>query len=479
MAMHRWVITATFSLGVFPFTVMAAVSQASSGAPSGASTILPTPQVTTSVSQQYSTKENSLATDSGTATADTGSVEKSTKTIESLSRQTRRLDKGYLRLVAPGKPYFEELPSTTFDLQLLKNRNNIEPHTLNLGGYLEFDAQYWHAHSGGVVVGPSHELLPDQGEGLYTTTVDLDTLANLNDYTTFFAKVEQEDIGTPQAHMIFRKALLNFGNLDKSPFFLTLGKSYLPFGVYGGGGVWSVPLTRSAFRPSEVPQIMLGYFKDGFNSNLAVFGNDGDTTNKEIADYVYSVYFSGTPQYGVGYTVGAGYMNDLRGLSSSLGAAYKQNGELSASKHVPAYDLNAEASYSNLDLTAEYISALRQGTYNSNVDTTGQDIVSAGETQELPSAWELGASYTKPWCNRPMYYSLSYSKTYHMAGIPMGLSSQPIPGPVAVEGIQSAWIASIARSLEDNLILGFEWQRAHTYDANSGDSYTLDLSMYF
>lgn len=463
MNFRRWVISTVFTATALPLGLMATVVQDQT--PPAATTDATVPVV----QPKKPTKK--------LVTAETPTAQQQTKTIESLSRSTRRLDKGYLRLVAPGKPYFETLPGTTFDLQLLKYRNNFAPRTLNLGGYLEFDSQYWNTDSGGIVVGPSRQLLPKTGSGIYATTVDLDTLSNLNDYTTAFAKVEEEDIGTPEAHMIFRKALVNFGNLDKSPFFATVGKTYLPFGVYGGGGVWSVPMTRAVFRPSEVPLAALGYYKDGFNSNLAVFNNSA--VNKEIADYVYSIYFAGAPEYGVGYTLGAGYMNDIRATPSALGAAYKSAGELDASKRVPAVDLNAEASYLHFDLTGEYMKALRQGTYNDNVITTGQDIVSPGEAQGIPAAWAVGGSYTQPFYGKPMYYSLSYSKTYHMAGVPMGWSAQPIPGPVAVEGIESAWIASIARSIEDNFILGFEFNRSHTYDSHYGDAYTLDLSMYF
>jgi len=394
-----------------------------------------------------------------------------------LSPRVRRIDEGYLRLVKPGGTYFEELPSTTFELALLNERNNFPDQTLALGGYLEFDNQYWNTH-GDVITGPNGTL-PKKGYGIYTTTIDVDAMANINSWTTFFAKVEQENIDTPEAKMIFRKALVTFGNFDKSPFFLTAGKTFLPLGVFGGGGVWSVPMTRAVFRASEVPQVLLGYFKNGFNSNLSVFSNDSAADSQKLLDYVYSIYYTGAAPGGVGYKFGAGYLNDLRGLPSAIGSAYQSGGELSASKRVPAYDLNAEVSYFNIDLTAEFLSALRQGTYNNAVSNTGQIVVSPGQSQGVPSAWELGADYTHSWYGRPMYYSLSYSRTYHMAGIPMGWTSQPIPGPSAVNGIKFAWIASIARAITDNFILGAEWQRGYTYASRHGDAYTIDLSVYF
>jgi len=409
------------------------------------------------------------------ASATSGTSEASTTNPTTNPNSASKIQ-NFVGLASADQGYFEMLPSTSFSLGLLKERNQFNNHALNLGGYFEFDTQYWNAHSSGIVTGAGDQLLPNEGVGLYTTTVDLDAMSNLNDWTTFFGKIEQEDMGTPQAHMIFRKAFVTFGNLNKSPLFLTAGKTFLPFGVYGGGGVWSVPMTRAVFRPSEVPQVLLGYFKNGFNSNLAVFGDNG---TQQVADYVYSVFYAGTVQNSLGYTVGAGYLNDLRGLPSSLGSAYQSDGELDSSKRVPAYDLNAQVSYENLDITGEFISALRQGTYNSNVSTTGQTVVSAGQAQGLPSAWELGAAYNQPLLGKLMYYSLSYSRDYHMAGIPMGWTSQPNPGSSAVDGVKSAWIASAARELAPNLLLGLEWQRGKTYNDNYGDSYTLDLSMYF
>jgi len=395
-----------------------------------------------------------------------------------LSRHTRRLDEGYLKLANPEQGYFETLPGTTFDLALLKERDKFDTRSVNLGGYLEWDAQYWNTHSG-IATGVNGQELSQEGTGLYTTTVDLDAMSNLNSWTTMFAKVEQEDIGTPQAHMIFRKALITFGNLDITPFFLTLGKSFLPFGVYGGGGVWSVPLTRSVFRPSEVPQVMLGYYKDGFNSNLAVFSNQAGISGS-IADYVYSVYYNNTVQDLFSYTLGVGYMNDLRGLPSGLGSAYNPTtGVLDSDKRVGAYDVNAELSYQHLNFTAEYLAATRQGVYNANVDSRGQTSVSSGENQGTPSAWELGTAYNQAWLGAPMYYIVSYSRTYHMAGIPMGWTADPIPGPSAIDGIKDSWILSVAREIRPDLILGLEAQRGLTYAGYFGNAYTLDLSMYF
>lgn len=425
----------------------------------------------TSVNASSTSSEKNAGKNSGKNTAN-GSVGGL-----GLSQKTRRLDEGYLKLASPQQGYFETLPGTTFDLALLKERNKFDNQSLNLGGYLEWDAQYWKTHSA-IATGSNNQPLPPEGTGLYTTTIDLDAMSNLNSWTTLFAKVEQEAIGTPNAHMIFRKALVTFGNLDYTPFFLTLGKSFLPFGVYGGGGVWSVPLTRSVFRPSEVPQAMLGYYKDGFNSNLAVFSNQANVSGN-IADYVYSVYFNGAVQDLFTYALGAGYMNDLRGLPSSLGSAYGSGGALTSGKRVSAYDLNAELSYQHLNFTAEYISATRQGTYNSNLDTSDENSVLPGQAQKIPSAWELGAAYNQAWLGAPMYYSIGYSKTYHMAGIPMGWSAQPIPGPQATDGIKDSWILSVAREIRPDLLVGLEAQRGLTYANHFGEAYTLDLSMYF
>jgi len=452
---------------VAPVLIKAAPIGATTAAPSATATP-PAPTATAPTATTVSTSTNS----SSTQKKNTGSIGGI-----NLSEHTRRLDESYLRLANPEQGYFETLPSTTFDLALLKERDKFDNRSLNLGGYMEWDAQYWKTHNA-IATGLNNAPLPVEGTGLYTTTIDLDAMSNLNSWTTMFAKVEQENIGTPQAHMIFRKALVTFGNLDITPFFLTLGKSFLPFGVYGGGGVWSVPLTRSVFRPSEVPQAMLGYYKNGFNSNLAVFSNQGGVSGS-IADFVYSVYFNGTVQDLFSYTLGAGYMNDLRGLPSGLGSAYQSSGVLDSSKRVGAYDLNAELSYQHLNLTAEYISATRQGIYNSNLETSDANTVVPGEGQKTPSAWELGAAYNQAWLGAPMYYTISYSRTYHMAGVPMGWTSQPIPGPSAIDGIKNAWILSVARQIRPDLIVGFEAQRGVTYADHFGGSYTLDLSMYF
>lgn len=394
---------------------------------------------------------------------------------QSFPQKNRRIGQGLVEVIQPGQAYFETLPSTTFDLALLQHRNEFGMHQLDLSGYLEFDAQYWHAQSN-LVTGTNGAYLTRNGSGVYLTTADLDAMSNLNEWVTAFVKLDESSIGTESEVTRIRKALVTIGNLDKAPFFMTVGKSFLPFGTYAGGGAWSVPLTRSVFRPDEVPQVLVGYYKNGFNSNIAVF----DANNSRfVHDFVYSFYYTSPVHNGMRAILGGAYLNDLRGLPSGLGSAYQSDGVLSSAKRIPAWDASFEFDFKQWQLTGEYLTAMRQGDYNSNATSSGQTVASAGQSQGRPSAWELGTAFSNQLLGKAMTYSLSYSRAYHMAGIPMGLSSQPVPGPSAMNGLRSSLIVSAARTIKRNIIVGLEWQRGNTYANKAGWVLTGDLSVYF
>lgn len=397
----------------------------------------------------------------------------SSRTIQ---KNTRHLNFGYMHLVNSKESYFQMLPSTTFDLALLQERKTMPDNALMTGGYMEMDGQYWHAGDS-LAVGVNQSDLPKTGSGIYLTTLDLDIMSTFGTWTTAMIQGESSGLGTADSTFIVRKAFVTIGNLNKEPFFMTMGKSFLPFGTFYGGGVWSVPLTRSVFRPDEVPELLFAYAKNGLNTNLAFFSNDQAT--QYANDYVYSFYYTHQLADQVGYTIGAGYLNDMRGLPSGLGTAYQTSGVLTQTKRVPAYDLSADLKVQGFDVNAEYLAATRQGTYNSNATNANQTVVTAGQTQGAPRAWEAGLGYNAPLFGDMMSYVASYSKTYNMAGIPMGWSGQAIPGPSAFNGIKQAWLVSANRELARNVYVGFEVQHGETYALKSGYTYTLDLSVYF
>lgn len=391
-------------------------------------------------------------------------------------QKLRRIGQGLVETTQPGQAYFDTLPSTTFDLALLEHRKEFPLHQIDMSGYLEFDAQYWRADTN-LAIGESGNYLSRSGTGVYLTTFDIDMMSNMNDWTTAFVKFEEDGLGTSDEATKLKKAIITIGNLDKTPFFMTVGKSFLPFGTYSGGGAWSVPLTRSVFRPSEVPQILFGYYRNGFNSNIAFFQNG--LGSRFVRDYVYSFYYTSPVKNDLRVILGGGYLNDMRGLPSGLGTAFKSTGVLSSAKRIPAWDGSAEFDFKKFDLVGEYLTALRQGTYNSNASTSGQTVATNGESQGRAHTWMLGAGYGDELFGKAMNYSVSYSRAYNMKGVPMGWSSQAVPGPSAFNGIKSSWIVSATRTITRNILASLEWQRGKTFANKSGWVVTADLSVYF
>src|SRR6185437_5665601 len=110
------------------------------------------------------------------------------------------------------------------------------------------------------------------------------------------------------------------GNLNQSPFFALAGKTYLSYGAFGGGGPWTSALQKQAFSPNETPQLQVGYDQNGLVAEIADLSNAGGFSNN-LEDFVYNLYY-GKQAGQFNYQVGAGYMTDVRGLSSDVGTAY-------------------------------------------------------------------------------------------------------------------------------------------------------------
>ena len=74
---------------------------------------------------------------------------------------------------------------------------------------------------------------------------------------------------------VLGNAFVMFGNLDTSPFFVTVGRSKLSVVVDHG----LVVLSMSFLSPSKVTNISLNYKNDIINTNITVFGLDDKPAN--------------------------------------------------------------------------------------------------------------------------------------------------------------------------------------------------------
>ena len=389
---------------------------------------------------------------------------------------------------------FEEFPSSKVPLSMLQVKNKFGSaenghRALVFGGYVEADTQGWwgsnygtgNASNGSVSTGAY-----GQGAGVYLTTANLDVMANLNDWTQTYMVISgtQNSIGIQQA-------FVTFGNLDKFPLFMTIGKNRIPFGTYAGGGPWISSIAQGLFRPTQFTNITVAYAKDGLNTNLSVFSgernngnNPGDAatiTNTSVAglanatdghtngNFMYSIFYNGSiGNTGVDYGVNTGYLYNLANSTAPAGTLIGSNGT--------AYNIQNRNSVINLEGHVAYNDfALYSGWFGTTMKQQYTNNSRAG-------AWYIQGNYSPTMklfgSDRETIFSVAYNGAYNTQLLPMSVAGKS-DSSVQVTGVQKEVVTAVQREVMSQVFLGLEYAWLGMYDKTHTNEVTLDTSIYF
>ncbi len=343
-----------------------------------------------------------------------------------------------------------------------------------LGGNLEADLQTWGGSFSTSI--PSQGTYQD-GSAVSITAANLDTMANVNDWVTAFLAMQGNVGGNSGNPPTFDKAFLLFGNLQKNPLFVTVGEIYLPFGMFLGNGPWSNNLDTNAFQISKTNQLTLNFYQKGFYSSFAWFNTPADPD--ALNDFTYNLSYvkSGT----FNYTVGAGYLYDIRDTNSGVGAAYPQagtGGNTTSSTNTVSggrnglFDVNASAGYGPVSLNGEF-----------DLTETGATNLNGSDTGKM-SAWNIAAGYGIILANIPTYFQVGYSATHNMNNISFPLAGMAYTAAQTQttdsdEGIQHNWLVSMTNHFFNNVYMSPEYQYSTLYNGTHTWTLTYDISAYF
>jgi hypothetical protein len=364
---------------------------------------------------------------------------------------------------------FGMMSDTNFNLQILQARQSSgfnKP--VVLGAYLEADPQVWWGSLNVPGATPGSSVY-NNGSSLYLTTAKLYTLGNINNWVSTFFSLQP---ATTRFSTTFDQAFITFGDLSKNPLFLTIGRSYLPFGTFAGNGPWSNSITTNAFRTSMTNQINLGFYQNGLTLNFALANSGTNAQNisydNNISDFVYNVYYTKSYANSFNYSVGASYLSDIRGLTNDVGGAYAA-GNLTGGKN-GAYDVNGSIGYKQFILNAEYVSTVNSAT-NAN-----------GTSNGIMSSWMTTLSYAPVLAGKITTFSIGYSGSNNMANVPYNLSGSFNTSPFTAQGqgFRNQWIAFVQRPvLFKNMYISPEIDYAQTYNNQDTWTGTVDISVYF
>jgi len=232
------------------------------------------------------------------------------------------------------------------------------------------------------------ELMSSNGFGAATTsgvslaTGSLDFNAIASSWASAFMSLDYNGapVSTgnraPNSTIYLSRGFVTIGNLDKTPFYFTLGKMYIPFGRYENGMV-STPVTLSMGK-TLTPAALLGVsLHDGLFAS--VYGYSGAQTSGSGGDLFKQAGVNAGFKHAFAnddnYSVGAGWVSNLadsegmqnNGLNSATqfsGFAATPNSTTPTGNNlahrVDAIDAHGQVTFGSVSFVGEYLGALEK-----------------------------------------------------------------------------------------------------------------------
>ena len=253
--------------------------------------------------------------------------------------------------------------------------------------------------------------------------------------------------------MIFDEAHITLGDTDEIPYYLSVGKLYVPFGSYETHMI-SDPLTQ------EMGEIVDTALEIGVNvsgATVSVYTFNGQTDEMDEDDTIKC--FGASLGYafeaeGFSLDVGVDWINNIL-ESDTLNEAIE--GSSGLEEYADGYALHAVAAVGPLSFMAEYLAA-------------GDDIEFVdGFKMDAPAAWAVEAGYTFEMIGKETTVALGYQGSEDAADI--------LP--------ESKFLCSVGMGFNDYLSAAVEYAAAEDYDESDGGSgedietFTLQLALEF
>ena len=266
-----------------------------------------------------------------------------------------------------------------------------------------------------------------EGNAIDLSGAELDMQALVNDWFLGFMSFAYDNSPTDSGNRINNSSLyldngfITLGNLNKIPYYATIGQIYVPFGQFSSYLI-SDPLNKIIFR-TKARALSIGYQSlQGQGFYGALFGFQGPTregyktATLTVPD---SSYYINTFGGNIGYAYTVGPLSGLIGgsiinnVADSLGmqstdgpyfGGFATSAATEVLAHpVPGYDLRAEMNYEPFVLIAEYTAATR--------GFSPLDLTFNGQGAK-PAGYHLEAIYKFDMFQRPSNLALGYGRSF-------------------------------------------------------------------
>gem|GEM_PF-1325682 len=353
-----------------------------------------------------------------------------------------------------GQPQYDggdlliNLPTINEDLALLKFNQKIARHyaknnikfsdrpTLMMSGMLEG----W-LYSYSKFNNPSKSGV--NSGNLSNSTIELPTavlegVARVSSWVTGVMRFEYLSSRTNGSNLILKRGYITVGNLEKTPIYGSVGKMYVPFGVYNNYMITN-PLTMSLARTEGAP-ILLGFnTKNGaYGAVYALKGTTYKGSNNSINMWGANLGYGFTSGKQT-FDIGANYINSI---SDSLGMqkndyqttggfdGFNSNPQLQ--KQVAATAVHALYTYAPFTVVGEYIVAL---------DRFDKRDLSYNDAGARVRALDVEGIYKFNVVGKPSFVSMGYGRTWEALALNLPQQSYFV-------SIGTSWFKSTVQSIE-------------------------------
>lgn len=248
-------------------------------------------------------------------------------------------------------------------------------------------------------------------------TVELGLEAKITEVVSAHVVALYEE-GEEDDHLIIDQGTITLGNAEKSPFQLTAGKMYVPFGSFTSSMV-SDPLTLELAETRDTA-LRAGFAQAGWHGSLYTFNGEVDKTRGNDTMKTFGANLGYTLQEGEWQLdLGAGWLNNL-GDSNTM-RDHIATTSTTVDDFTEALALHANLQYGGWSVMTEYIAAL------DSFQPGEMDFAGRGAE---PKAWQMELAYTTEVAAREVTLALGYQRTDE--AVALGLPEHRYLGSVGI-----------------------------------------------
>ena len=279
------------------------------------------------------------------------------------------------------------------------------------------------------------------------TASNLDFSAWVNRYFSGYTNFGVETDDTSDQHFRMILGFVTLGNLNDSPFYMSAGQMFIPFGSFSTGTSAIGVIPRSLGRILE-QAVSVGYYSENTGWHVTGALYDGKTkisTNKRVNQYAGTVSYT-TPKsielFSMPSTIKAGmsYTSNLADAAVTR-AVFDRNPVLD--HYIPGVDVFTKINWGQFVVRGEYVSA---------VDSFARTDILQGNQKIKPGSFLSEFEYDTRVYGKNTAFVLHYSRIFQ------GALASPIKRQIGVNATMNIF---------KDTIVSLEYARRFKYSENN------------